>query len=118
LGFAQQQTITYSVTQLRFEETQSITITVNGSSVASYMGRVTGNALYLWAWSCDINDSNILLDCPQVDLDHLTKQINLYIIQVMKQYTYSLHQQLFTTEQILEWVLVKRKNGTEIKITR
>ncbi|MFM2230160.1 MAG: 1,4-alpha-glucan branching enzyme GlgB [Bacteroidota bacterium] len=61
--FAQQQTVTYSINPTVFEETQSITITINGSSVNEATWGVTNNALYLWAWSFDINDANIL-DCP------------------------------------------------------
>lgn len=62
-AFSQQQTITYSVSPASFEENQSITLTFNGSSINEATWGVTGNALYLWAWSFDINDLNIL-DCP------------------------------------------------------
>ena len=62
-AFSQQQTITYSVSPASFEENQSITLTLNGSSVNEATWGVTGNALYLWAWSFDINDTNIV-DCP------------------------------------------------------
>lgn len=61
--FAQQQTVTYSINPAVFEEIQSITITINGSSINEATWGVTNNALYLWAWSFDINDANIL-DCP------------------------------------------------------
>ena len=60
---AQQQTVTYSINPATFEETTSITITINGSSVNEAAWGVTGNALYMWAWSFDINDANIV-DCP------------------------------------------------------
>jgi 1,4-alpha-glucan branching enzyme len=60
---AQQQTVTYSINPATFEETTSITITINGSSVNEAAWGVTGNALYMWAWSYDINDTNII-DCP------------------------------------------------------
>ncbi len=63
LGFAQQQTVTYSIAPPAFEEGTSITVTINGSSVNEATWAVTGNALYMWAWSFDINDSNIQ-DCP------------------------------------------------------
>jgi len=49
--FAQQQTITYSISPTAFEGNQSITITVNGSSVNESTWGVVGNALYIWAWS-------------------------------------------------------------------
>ena len=61
--FAQQQTVTYSINPTSFEETTSITITINGSSINEATWGVTGNALYMWAWSFDINDANIV-DCP------------------------------------------------------
>jgi 1,4-alpha-glucan branching enzyme len=60
---AQQQTVTYSISPATFEETTPITITINGSSVNESAWGVTGNALYMWAWSYDINDTNII-DCP------------------------------------------------------
>lgn len=62
-AFAQPQTITYSVSPTSFEENQSITLTFNGSSINEATWGVTGNALYLWAWSFDTNDANIQ-DCP------------------------------------------------------
>ncbi|MCO6161328.1 alpha-amylase family glycosyl hydrolase [Flavobacterium sp. NRK F7] len=61
--FSQQQNVTYSVAPSSFEENQSITITINGNSINEATWGVTGNALYLWAWSFDTNDTNIL-DCP------------------------------------------------------
>ncbi|OYQ32214.1 alpha-amylase [Flavobacterium cyanobacteriorum] len=63
LLFAQQQTITYSVSPATFEETQPITITINGNSINESTWGVTGNALYLWGWSFDQNFANIQ-DCP------------------------------------------------------
>ncbi len=61
--FAQQQTITYSVSPSTFEENQAITVTINGSSVNESTWGIVGNALYLWSWSFDVNDANIQ-DCP------------------------------------------------------
>lgn len=55
--FAQTQTITYSINPPTFEDTTPITITVNGSSINEGTWSVTGNALYLWSWSYDINDT-------------------------------------------------------------
>ena len=60
--YAQQQTVTYSIAPTVFEENQSITITFNGSSINESTWGVTNNALYLWAWSFDVNDINIQ-DC-------------------------------------------------------
>ncbi len=56
-GFAQQQTVTYSISPASFEETTAITITINGNSINEATWGVTGNALYLWAWAFDINDT-------------------------------------------------------------
>lgn len=55
--FAQTQTITYSINPQTFEDTTPITITVDGSSINEGTWSVTGNALYLWSWSYDINDT-------------------------------------------------------------
>lgn len=54
---AQKQTVTYSISPATFEETTAITITINGSSVNETTWGVTGNALYLWAWAFDTNDT-------------------------------------------------------------
>jgi hypothetical protein len=60
--FAQPQTVTYGISPIAFEETTSITITINGNSInESSWG--SGNALYIWAWSFDNNDENSI-DCP------------------------------------------------------
>jgi glycosidase len=63
MGYAQQQTVTYTVAPTAFEENQSITLTFNGSSINEATWAVAGNALYLWAWSFDSNDQNSI-DCP------------------------------------------------------
>ena len=55
--FSQQQTATYSVSPSTFEETTSITITINGSSINESTWGVTDNKLYLWAWAFDTNDT-------------------------------------------------------------
>jgi 1,4-alpha-glucan branching enzyme len=60
--FAQLQTISYSINPPTFEDTTSITITINGSINEGTWG-VTGNALYLWSWSYDVNDIN-QMDSP------------------------------------------------------
>ncbi|MRX66546.1 Por secretion system C-terminal sorting domain-containing protein [Flavobacterium resistens] len=57
ISFGQQQTATYSVSPSTFEETTSITITINGSSINESTWGVTGNALYMWAWAFDTNDT-------------------------------------------------------------
>ncbi|WP_281230948.1 alpha-amylase family glycosyl hydrolase [Flavobacterium gelatinilyticum] len=55
-SFAQQQNVTYSVSPSTFDETASITITINGNSINEGTWGVTGNALYMWAWAFDTND--------------------------------------------------------------
>lgn len=62
-AFAQQQTVTYSISPATFNEDQSITITIDGSSVNEATWGVTNNALYLWAWSYD-TATNTQMDCP------------------------------------------------------
>lgn len=62
-AFAQQQTVTYSVSPSAFEEGTSITITINGSSINEASWGVTNNALYYWGWSLDTNYENSQ-DCP------------------------------------------------------
>ena len=56
-AFAQQQTVTYSVSPASFEETTAITITINGNSINESTWGVVGNALYMWAWAFDTNDT-------------------------------------------------------------
>ena len=54
-SFAQQQTVTYSVSPAAFEENTSITVTINGSSINEAAWGVTGNVLYMWAWAFDLS---------------------------------------------------------------
>lgn len=63
LFYGQQQTISYSVNPTIFEENQSITLTFQGSSINENTWSVPGNALYIWSWSYDSNDMNIV-NCP------------------------------------------------------
>lgn len=60
---AQQQSVAYSINPATFEETTSISITINGSAINEGSWGVTGNAIYMWTWSFDINDANSI-DCP------------------------------------------------------
>lgn len=55
-----QQTITYSVSPVSFDQTEAITVTFNVNEAA--FGSASSHALYLWAWSID--SSSVLLDCP------------------------------------------------------
>jgi hypothetical protein len=60
---AQQQNVSYSISPPTFEEDEQITITFDGASINEAQWNVTNNALYLWSWSYDINDTNEQ-DCP------------------------------------------------------
>ncbi len=57
ISFGQQQTATYSVSPSTFEETTSITITINGTSIDESAWSVTDHSLYMWAWAFDTNDT-------------------------------------------------------------
>lgn len=63
ISWGQQQNITYSVNPTAFEDNQSITLTFQGNTINESTWGVVGNALYLWAWSFDSNDTNSI-DCP------------------------------------------------------
>ncbi|KRB54213.1 alpha-amylase family glycosyl hydrolase [Flavobacterium sp. Root186] len=56
-SFAQIQQVTYSVSPAAFEETTSITITVNGDNLDETAWGVTDHSLYMWAWAFDTNDT-------------------------------------------------------------
>lgn len=57
ISFAQQQTVTYSVSPSTFEESAAITITINGSSINESTWGITDHSLYMWAWAFDTNDT-------------------------------------------------------------
>ncbi len=112
--FAQQQTITYSVTPTSFEENQSITLTFNGSSINESTWGVTGNALYLWAWSFDSNDLNIQ-DCPTNGTWTSSSETNrLTYVPGNDTYTISFVPQTFYSRTGIGRIgfLVKAKNAT------
>ncbi|MEP3838101.1 MAG: alpha-amylase family glycosyl hydrolase [Algibacter sp.] len=56
--FSQQQTVTHSISPSPFEESDNITITIQGSSINEVTWGVTGHELYLWAWSFDTDLTN------------------------------------------------------------
>ena len=62
-SFAQVQTVTHTIAPTPFEETTPITITIAGGSINLPVWNVFDNSLYLWAWSFDLNLTN-LVDCP------------------------------------------------------
>lgn len=63
LSFSQVQDVTYTISPSTFEEDDSITITVDGTTLNEATWGVTNNALYIWSWSYDLNDANSM-DCP------------------------------------------------------
>lgn len=114
IGFAQQQNITYSISPASFEENQSITITVNGASVNEATWSVTGNALYLWAWSYDINYSN-LIDCPSNGAWTSSNETNRFTYNSGNDtYTYTFIPTTFFNRTNIGRIgfLVKAKDGT------
>lgn len=62
-SFSQVQDVTYTISPSTFEEDDSITITVDGTTLNEAAWGVSNNALYIWSWSYDLNDANSL-DCP------------------------------------------------------
>ena len=57
--YAQQQTVTASITPSSFNASDEITISFDGSSINESTWGITDHALYLWSWSFDLNDENI-----------------------------------------------------------
>lgn len=60
--FAQQQTATFSTNPPFFAENEQITVTVSGLNPTLWNAGQPDN-IYLWAWSYDLNDTN-LMDSP------------------------------------------------------
>ena len=113
-GFSQVQTITYSVSPTAFEENQSITITVNGTSVNETSWGITGNALYLWTWSYDINDVNII-DSPTNGAWTSSNEVNRFTYNSGNDtYTYTLTPTTFYNRTNIGRIgfLAKAKDGT------
>ncbi|MBU0940919.1 MAG: T9SS type A sorting domain-containing protein [Bacteroidetes bacterium] len=111
---AQQQTVTYSINPPTFEETTSITITINGSSVNEAAWGVSGNALYMWAWSFDINDANIV-DCPTNGAWTASSETNRFTYNAASDtYTKTITPSTFYNRTNLGRIgfLVKAKDGT------
>jgi glycosidase len=63
IGFSQVQDVTYTISPATFEEGESITITIDGTTLDEAAWGVTDRAIFIWAWSYDINDANEM-DCP------------------------------------------------------
>lgn len=111
---AQQQTVTYNITPTTFEETTPITITINGSSINENAWGVTGNALYLWTWSYDSNDANIINSPPNDDWTSSSEANKLMYNSVLDTYTISFTPNVFYNRNGIGRIgfLVKAKNGT------
>jgi 1,4-alpha-glucan branching enzyme len=111
---SQQQTVTYSINPATFEETTSITITINGGSVNEATWGVTGNALYLWAWSYDINDTNII-NSPTNGAWEASNEANRFTYNSsLDAYTITFTPNVFYNRNNIGRIgfLVKAKNGT------
>ena len=112
--FAQQQAVTYSISPATFEETTAITITINGISINEATWGVTGNALYLWTWSYDINDANSL-DCPTNGTWPVANDANKFIYNsVADTYTKTITPTAFYNRSGIGRIgfLIKAKDGT------
>ncbi|MFV8356195.1 alpha-amylase family glycosyl hydrolase [Flavobacterium sp. XS1P32] len=113
-AFAQQQTVISSINPPTFEETTSITITINGSSVDEFAWGVSGNALYMWAWSFDINDANII-DCPTNGAWTASSEANRFTYNAGSDtYTKTITPTTFYSRTAIGRIgfLVKAKDGT------
>jgi 1,4-alpha-glucan branching enzyme len=111
---AQQQAINYTVSPATFEETTAITITINGNSVNEGTWGVTGNALYMWTWSFDINDANSL-DCPTNGSWTASNEANKFTYNsVSDTYTKTVTPNTFYNRNGIGKIgfLVKAKDGT------
>ena len=111
---AQQQNIPYLISPPTFEATTSITITINGSSVNEAAWGVTGNALYLWSWSFDINRAN-LQDCPTNGLWTASNEANRFNYNAATDtYTKTFTPTVFYNRASIGRIgfLVKAKDGT------
>ena len=114
ISFAQQQNVTYSVSPATFEETTSITITINGNSVNEAAWGVTGNALYIWTWSFDINDANSI-DCPTNGIWNASNEANRFTYNsATDTYTKTFTPNVFYNRNGIGKIgfLVKAKDGT------
>ncbi len=114
VGFSQQQTITYSISPPTFEENQAITITINGSSVNEAIWAVTGNALYLWAWSFNLADT-AGIDSPTNGTWINSNEAHKFTYNSgTDTYTYTLTPNAFYNRTGIGRIgfLVKAKNGT------
>ncbi|WP_269686484.1 alpha-amylase family glycosyl hydrolase [Flavobacterium lacustre] len=113
-GFGQVQTVTYTVSPATFEETTAITITINGNSINETTWGVTGNALYMWTWSFDVNDVNSI-DCPTNGTWTSSNEANRFTYNAISDtYTKTFTPNVFYNRNGLGKIglLIKAKDGT------
>ena len=114
---AQVQTIASSVSPNPFEETTSITITIDGNTVNESAWGITDNSLYLWAWSFDSNDLNII-DCPTNGGWTASNELNKFVYNsATNTYTKTFVPTTFYNRTGIGRIgyLIKAKNGTDDK---
>lgn len=61
--FGQIQGVSGDAIPYPFEETEMVTLTLNGDSIDESLWGITDNAIYIWSWSYDLNFEN-QQDCP------------------------------------------------------
>lgn len=111
---AQQQNFPSSISPNPFEEITSITITINGNAVNELAWGVTDNSLYLWAWSFDVNDLNII-DCPSNGSWTSSNEVNKFVYNAgTDTYTKTFVPSTFYNRNGIGRIgfLIKAKNGT------
>ncbi|CAM3965125.1 alpha-amylase family glycosyl hydrolase [Flavobacterium weaverense] len=114
---AQQQNIPSSVNPNPFEESTSITITVNGADVNEAAWGIIDNSLYLWTWSFDTNDMNIL-DCPTNGNWTFSNEANKFVYNsISDTYTKTFTPSTFYNRSGIGRIgfLIKAKDGTNDK---
>jgi glycosidase len=114
LGFAQQQTVTSTISPSVFEETTTITISIAGSAVNESLWGITNNSLYLWAWSFDISDLNSV-DCPTNGLWISSNEANKFVYNAATDtYTKTFTPTTFYNRTAIGRIgfLIKAKDGT------
>ncbi len=114
IAIGQQQSVVYSVSPATFEETTAITISINGASVNEATWGVTGNALYIWTWSFDINDANSI-DCPTNGIWNASNEANRFTYNsATDTYTKTFTPNVFYNRNGIGKIgfLVKAKDGT------
>ncbi|MFH6972163.1 alpha-amylase family glycosyl hydrolase [Flavobacterium petrolei] len=114
IAIGQQQSVVYSVSPATFEETTAITISINGASVNEGVWGVTGNALYIWTWSFDINDANSI-DCPTNGIWNASNEANRFTYNsATDTYTKTFTPNVFYNRNGIGKIgfLVKAKDGT------